>query len=194
MRDAGGGPPDPALVEMFRGVRQDARSIPKEAELAESFPIDIGFDGAGTLPTVGSVMILPLGNLKARITGAVMIANGAGNATIELRHGTFTDAQVGATLPLIYGASGNTPTLTASAAVILDTTNWTTNLQPRDVLIGTLVSVTSTIASPALGALTCVVLSLECRRMKWPAGSTQLTDTTGNTLTTAGGSTVQLRS
>jgi len=192
MRGASSGP-DPELVEMFRRVRQDARADPQPAEVPDAFPIDIGFDGGGLLPTVGSVMILPLGNLKARITGAVMVANGAGTATIELRLGTFADAAVGTTLGLIYGATGTIPTLTASTGVVLDTSAWTLNLHPRDVLIGTLTSVTSTIASPAAGALTCIALSLECRRMKWPAGLTTLVDGSATNLVTIGGNAITLR-
>jgi hypothetical protein len=190
MRDAGGGPPDPDLVAMFRGMRQDARSDPQPAEIAESFPIDIGFDGAGLLPTVGSVMILPLGNLKARITGAVMVANGIGTATIALQLGTFADVPH---LSTIYG-SGSHPTLTTGATAILDTTSWRLNLQPADVLIATLIAVTSAIAPPLTGALTCVCLSLQCRRMKWPAGGLGLADSGGNVVVDANGNHVQLRS
>lgn len=186
--------PDPQLVEMFRGVRQDSRSDPQPTELAQAFSIDIGFDGAGLLPTVGSCMILPLGNIKARITGAVIVANGVGTATIDLRLGTFSDAAIGATLAPIYGVVGNTPTMSNAAGAVLNTNTWTLNLQPADVLIATLVTVTSAITSPGIGALTCVTLSMYCRRLKWPAGGTALLDGGGNNVVVGGGAIVSLRS
>jgi hypothetical protein len=174
--------PDSALVEMFRGVRQDARADPTPTEISAAFPIDIGFDGAGLLPVIGSVMILPLGNLKARITAAVIVANGIGSATIDLRLGTITDVPV--LTPISRG--GVIPTLVLAASTPLDISTWTTNLQPSDVLIATLLS--------ASGSYTCVTLSLHCRRLKWPAGTSTLTDGSGNTFTTTGGATVTYRS
>lgn len=176
--------PDAALVDLFRNIRQDARSQPREAELARPFVIDIGFDGAGLLPAIGQCQVLPLGMIKGRITNAVIAANGVGSATIDLRHGTFNDVP---SLAAIYGNVGaNIPTLTNAATTILDISPWTLNLQPNDVLIATLAS--------ASGTFTCVTLSIYVRHLKWPAGTTGLTDSSGNTLTTAGGNTVTLRS
>jgi fluoride ion exporter CrcB/FEX len=182
--------PDADLVSLFRGVRQDARSDPTPTEVADTFPIIFGFDGVGALPTVGMVCLMDLGQLKARINGATIIANGVGSAVISVQLGTFSDLP---NLSTIYG-SGLHPTLTAASSVVLDTTLWRVNLQPADVLIVTLISVSSVITPPTLGALTCVSLSLHCRRLKWPAGSSQLTDGSGNSLTNAGGNTVTLRS
>lgn len=185
-----GAAPDPKLVDMFRGLRADSRSDPTPAELSKSFVITIGFDGAGSLPTVGQCQILDLGQLKARITGASIVANGIGTATIDLRHGTFADAP---TLGTIYSGAGNIPTL-SGASTVLDTSTWTLNLQPADVLIATLMTVTSATAPPTLGALTCVALSIHCRHLKWPAGTSGLTDTGGDALTTGAGDPVTLRS
>ncbi len=179
--------PDAGLVELFRGMRQDARSDPKPAELARNFAIDIGFDGAGAIPTVGQCQILPLGNIKARITGAVVVANGIGTATIDLRHGTFADVALGTTLAAIYGSTGsNIPTLSAAAAVELDISTWTLNLQPSDVLIATLMSVS--------GLMTTITLSVYCRHLKWAAGTSGLTDTGGDRLVTSSGAAITLRS
>lgn len=178
-----GAHPDASLVELFRSMRQDARSDPKPAELARPFVIDIPFDGAGQLPTVGQCAVLPLGNIKGRITDAVIAANGIGSATIDLRHGTLNDVP---TLAAIYGSvAANIPTLTTAATAVLDVTSWTLNLQPSDVLIATLASVS--------GVFTCVTLSIYVRHLKWPAGTSGLTDTTGNPLTTTSGNTVTLR-
>lgn len=186
-----GAAPDPKLVDMFRGLRADSRSDPTPAELSKSFVITIGFDGAGSLPTVGQCQILDLGQLKARITGAAIVANGIGSATIDLRHGTFADVP---TLATIYSGLANIPTLTAAASAVLDTTTWTLNLQPADVLIATLMTVSSVTAPPTFGALTSVTLSIHCRHLKWPAGTSGLTDTGGNALTTGAGDPVTLRS
>jgi hypothetical protein len=174
--------PDAQLVEMFRGVRQDARADPKPTEVPRVFVIAIGFDGAGLLPTVGQCQVYDLGQLKARITGATIVANGIGSATIDLRHGTFSDVPV--LSPISRG--GAIPTLAGTAAVLLDTSSWTKNLQPSDVLMATLLSVS--------GALTSFTLSLHCRHLKWPSGDKTLTDLSGNTLTTLGGATLTLRS
>jgi hypothetical protein len=179
--------PDAGLVELFRGMRADARGDPKPAELSRNFAIDIGFDGAGALPTIGQCQLLPLGNIKARITGAVIVANGIGSAAIDLRHGTIADVAAGTTLAAIYGGTGsNIPTLTSAAAVELDISTWTLNLQPQDVLIATLTSI--------LGAMTSITISVYCRHLKWAAGSSGLTDTGGDRLTTSSGSSVTLRS
>lgn len=183
--------PDAALVELFRGLRQDARSDPKPAELARVFTIDICFDGAALVPTIGQCVVVPLGPIRGRIVGAAIAANGAGSATIDLRHGTFTDVP---SLGQLYGSGGGIPTLTAAAAVILDTSDWTLNLQPNDVLMATLLTVSSVVPAPTIGAMTSLTLSIFCRHLKFPAGTTELTDTGGNAITTAGGATVTLRS
>ncbi len=184
--------PDAQLVEMFRAVRQDARSDPQPTETARVFVIDITFDGAGTLPTVGQCQVLPLGMLRARVVGAVIAANGFGSATIDLRHGTMTDLPV---LAQMYGVTGNIPTLTSAAAALLDTSTWTVDILPSDVLMATLTSVSSVVlVPPAMGALTCLTLSLYCRHLKWPAGGSTLVDSNGNTLTTLSGANVTLRS
>jgi hypothetical protein len=185
--------PDAQLVEMFRGVRQDARSDPQPTEIPRVFTIDIGFDGAGALPVLGQCQVLPLGLIKARVVAAAIVANGIGSATIDLRHGTFSDATAGLTLGQMYGATGVIPTLTLAATAVLDITEWTINLQPTDVLVATLTTVSSVI-SGAPGAMTCVTLSLYCRHLKFPAGGTTLTDSGGDTLTTTDGTTITLRS
>lgn len=174
MRDSGGGAPDPALVTMFRAMRSDARSDPQEPELAQAFPINFGFDGGTSSPTVGGTFILPLGNLRARITDAVIVANGIGSATIDLQIATLADMPV--TRPL-YG--GTIPTLLLAAVSLLDITDWTVNLHPNDVLVGTLKTLTSVAVPPAVGGLTSITLSLYCRRLKWAAGSQIAVDGTG---------------
>jgi hypothetical protein len=179
--------PDAGLVELFRGMRADARGDPKPAELSRNFTIDIGFDGAGALPTIGQCQLLPLGNIKARITGAVIVANGIGSATIDLRHGTIADVAAGTTLAAIYGGTGaDIPTLTSAAAAALDISTWTLNLHPQDVLIATLTTVS--------GAMTTITISLECRHLKWAAGATTLTDSGGSRLVTSSGDSITLRS
>jgi hypothetical protein len=184
--------PDPQLVDLFRGVRQDARNDPKPTEVAQAFPINIGFDGGGLLPTVGSVMMLPLGNLKAKVMGAVIVANGIGSATIDLRLGSVASVP---TLAPIYSSAATIPTLTSAASATLDTSLWTRNILPGDVLIATLTAVSSAVASPGTGALTCVCLALYCTRMKWVSGAQTVTDGTGGlTVTDSNGNTVTLRS
>lgn len=184
------GAPNADLVSMFRDMRSDARSDPKPVELAESFVIDMGFDGGGLLPVIGSAVVLPLGNIRARITDAVIVANGVGSAIITLQLGTLADVP---NLGTIYAAGIAPPTLTGTATAVLDITSWQLNLQPSDVLIATLTTVSSAIASPALGAMTCVTLSLYCRRLKWPSGLFTTLDSSGNTLTTTSGATITLR-
>lgn len=184
--------PDPSLVEMFRSMRNDARSDPKPTELARPFTIDLTFDGAAAVPTIGQCVVLPLGLIRARIVGAVIAANGNGSATIDLRHGTSADLPDTAQL---YGASlANIPTLTAAAFHELDISDWTLNLQPQDIIVATLMTVTSLLAPPTPGALTCVTLSIFCRHLKWPAGGTGLTDGGGDNITDSGGNAVTLRS
>lgn len=181
--------PDPALIALFRGMRNDARSDPKPAELARPFTIDIGFDGAGALPTVGQCQVIPLGLIRARIVDAVIVSNGIGTATIDVRLGTQGDVP---NLRPIYG-TGTIPTLTGAAA-LLDTSAWTLNLQPFDVIIATLRTITSTVASPAVGALTSVTFALFCRHLKWPAGSLTGVDSGGSTIVDSNGNTVTSRS
>ncbi len=184
--------PDPALVNLFRGMRQDARSDPKPAELARTFTIDIGFDGAGLLPTIGQCQILPLGYLRAHIVDASIVANGVGSATIDLRVGTSSDLP---TLRPLYGSSAaNIPTLTSVAYAPLDITNWTLNLQPHDIIMATLTSVSSAIASPAVGAMTSLTISLFCRHLKWPAGSVVAVDGSGDVAVDSSGHIVTGRS
>lgn len=183
--------PDPALVDLFRGVRQDARSTSNAPELARTFTIDIAFDGAGALPTVGSCYVMPLGLIRARIVGACIVANGVGSATIDVRLGTQHDSP---NLGPIYGASvTNIPRLTAAAQVTLDTSAWTVNLQPTDVLIATLRTVSSVIVAPAVGAMTSLTFSLFCRHLKWPAGSANAVDSSGNTVVDSFGNIVTNR-
>lgn len=180
--------PDPALVEVFRSMRQDARSDPKPAELARPITIALEFDGGAALPTIGQCVVCPIGLINARIIAAAIVANGVGSATIDLRHGTFSDMPM---LSPIFGAT--MPALSASSAVLLDVSTWTTiNLQPFDVLVATLITVSS-VASGA-GALTSLTLSLYCRALKWPAGTTTLIDNAGNTMVTQSGNTLSLRS
>lgn len=181
--------PDPALVDLFRSMRQDARSEPKPAELARPFVITMTFDGANQLPTLKQSVLVDLGQIRARIIGASIIANGVGSATIDLRHGTFADVP---SLGPLYGAA--IPTLTLAAATSLDVSTWTLNLQPSDVLIGLLKTVSSVIAPPAVGSLTCVALTLYCRHLKWPAGSATVTDSSGDRIVDSFGNVVTTRS
>lgn len=183
--------PDPSLVEVFRSMRNDARTDPKPAELARVFTICLAFDGGAALPVVGQCVVLPLGQIRARITGAMIAANGVGSATIDVRHGTSGDLPT--TAPLYGASAANIPTLAAAATQDLDITNWTLNLQPGDILVATLVTVASVAVLPAPGALTSITLSLFCRHLKWAAGTTGLTDTGGDVLTTAGGNSITLR-
>lgn len=195
MADAGGGvatTADPELINVFRIMRQDARSDPKPADLARTFVIDIGFDGAGLLPTVGQCQVLPLGLIKARIVDAVIVANGVGSATIDLRLGTLADVP---NLGPIYGGSAtNIPTLPTAATAVLNTSAWTLNLQPFDVLIATLITVSSVTPSPSPAALTSLTLSLFCRHLKWPAGSNTAVDSSGNRVVDSNGNAVTNRS
>lgn len=178
--------PDPQLVRLFREMR---RADPTPTELAETFVIQFCFDGAGSLPTSNAMAMFDLGQIKARITGAVIVANGAGSCTIDLRHGTFADIP---NLALIYG-TGTIPTLTADTSVVLDVTAWTKYLQPADQLQATLKTVSSVVSS-GTGALTSITLSLQCRRLKWTAGGLTAIDSSGDIVVDSDGNVVTQRS
>lgn len=184
--------PSADLVNVFRAMRQDARSEPKASDMARTFVINIGFDGAGGLPVVGQCQVLPLGLIKARIVNALVVANGVGSATIDVRLGTLSDMP---NLAPIYGTGiTNIPTLPGLTAVLLDTSTWTLNLQPSDVIIATLMTVSSVTPSPSPLALTSVTLSLFCRHLKWPAGSNRAVDSSGNRVVDSNGNAVTNRS
>lgn len=149
--------PDPQLVEMFRSVRSDARNDPKPTEMAIPFTVEFCFDGVTQLPTAGDVLIVPMGRISARIVGASIVADASGSAAIDLRIGTATD------WPTTVAVYDSVPTLSSAARVTLTTTNWRTAIQPTNILIAKLTSVS--------GSLTTLTLAVECIRLKWPPGA-----------------------
>ncbi len=173
--------PSPALVDVFRRVRQDGRNDPPPADVADPFVISFTFDGDGQLPIVGDALIQPLGRISARIVGASIVADGIATATIDVECGNINSWPV--TAPL----TPTVPAITGAAAVELVVgTGWIVNFQPGDIIAASLRS--------AVGTFTTITLTLECVRLKWPSGSTFVaTSGGGSTLVTTVGAALTFR-
>jgi len=170
---------DAQLVDVFRNMRRDARNEPTPTEVAQTLNIEFVFDGAGQTPTIGDVLIFPIGLLVARLVGAQLVADVAGTASVELTISTLTS------WPTRTPVAPVTPSLTLAAATALDVTGWVTAIQHNDILSARLASVTVPITS--------VTLALFYRRLKWPAVPAGLIDTGGDTIISISGATVLRR-
>ncbi len=171
---------DPTLVDVFRNLRRDARNDPKPVETAQTFNIEFCFDGVGALPSINDIVIWNAGRLSARLIGVELVADVAGNATVDLRIGTMATWPASA---VIYDVI---PTLAAMAAVEIDITNWlVSSLQPFDILQATLITVEVPI--------TTLTLTLIYRRLKWPSANPDLVDNAGNNLVLESGASLILR-
>lgn len=174
--------PDPALVEVMRQIRADARSDPKPAEVAVPVSIAFTFRGsAGQLPTVGDTFTLPVGRLAANITSATISADGIATASIDLALGTVSSWPQAT---LIYDVI---PSINGAPAVDIDTSGWhMTNIQPEDILAATL--------RTASGSFTSITLTVTCVRLRYASGSSSVTAIGGSPIVTIGGSPVDQRS
>lgn len=173
--------PDPTLVQLFRGVRQDARSDPKPTTVADMAGIALGFDGGG-LPLVaglGGIVEVPF---SCRIVGARMFATDSqGNATpvdatVDVRYSDFNN------FPTASAIYDSIPSLSSSGnpqgSKDIDISNWPYRRAiSRDVLQYQL--------KTFVGDATKLTLSLWVRKIVGPSGATSVT-TSGSSVSSSG--------
>ena len=170
--------PDPALVALFRGMRQDARSDPRPTALARMAGIELTFDGAGQALVVGMGGYLEV-PFDCRLMAARLFADVSCSATVDLTYGTYTD------FPAASVLYDTIPTLSSAQKADLAVTNWHRRLAARDVLSYQLASFS--------GSATRLTLALWVRKTDGPSGAGTVSDAAADTITDSSGNTVTLR-
>ena len=171
--------PDPALVQLFRGMRQDARSDPRPTALARMAGIELTFDGAGQALVVGMGGYLEV-PFDCRLMAARLFADASCSATVDLTYGTYTD------FPAASALYDTIPALSSAQKADLAVTGWHRRLVARDVLSYQLASFS--------GSATRLTLALWVRKTDGPSGAGGVVDGSSTTVTDSSGNTVSIRS
>jgi hypothetical protein len=170
-------------LALLREIRQDARSDPKPTKLADLAAIPYGFDGGSSALTAGTGGTIEV-PFDCRIMGARLFFGPkdgvTSSATVDVRLGTFADYPANSQL------YDTIPTISLDSKADLDVTNWTRHLTRRDVLTFELKTFT--------GSAKKLTLTLWVRKIASATGSGTVTDSASNSIVTAGGDTVTLRS
>lgn len=134
------------LVAMWQSVMRKSQT-PQDPAVAQPLTLNINFDGAGAIPTVGMGGMLKI-PYPCRILSCEMFAGTVGltgvlpiAATATVALGITAGPWSGGSTPL----TGSTPvTMTAVEAAEFAVTDWITELQPADKITYALTAFTGT--------------------------------------------------
>lgn len=149
--------------------------------------ISINFDGAGLPPQSGMAGVIEL-TFPCQIISAHMYAGTStfdptpSTATIDVQLSTFSQYGGGGRVSL---TGGSRPSMTSVTKQNIDVSGWIQQLNPGDVLLYRLVSMT--------GFATFISLQIGVRRLDAALAETTVVDSGGNTLTDASGTTLEFR-